>query len=177
MPRPITWWRIYRGKVWHVGWAGDAAACGKEPAGSPEAVGERAPVNARVCPDCVPAVRHLYAVVFAAEQGDPRKPFDPWAAGEALIVDDVVDAEIVCGDCGQVDHEGACLVGALRASFEAARARREATGEEWPCGSCGHPNLDHDIDDQSCTVTDDAFDAVAGEPLGPCDCRGLQPAV
>lgn len=28
---------------------------------------------------------------------------------------------------------------------------------EWPCGSCGHPNLDHDCDDGTCTVSSDAF--------------------
>ena len=56
MPRPITWWRLYRGKVWHVGWAGDAAACGKEPAGSPEAVGERAPGGSMLVLDALSEV-------------------------------------------------------------------------------------------------------------------------
>lgn len=54
------------------------------------------------------------------------KPFDPWAAGEALIA-----AEgILCVTCGRPDHEGRlCAADDL---------------VEWPCGSCGHPNLDHD---------------------------------
>lgn len=115
MTRPITWWRLYRGKVWHVGWSGDAAACGTEPEGSPEYVGERAPVNARTCGDCISTVRHMYALTAAAEEGDPRRTFDPWAAGEALIaaecgpeVDDVVDAVIHCGDCPHVEHAGPC---------------------------------------------------------------------
>ena len=111
MARPVTWWRLWRGKVWHVGWAGDAAACGTEPGAWAERVGERAPVNARVCGDCAAAVRHLYGLVLAAEAGDPRKPFDPWLAGEALIAaedDGVVDAEIHCGDCEHVEHVGLC---------------------------------------------------------------------
>ena len=77
--------------------------------------------------------------------------------------DDVVDAEIVCGACGQPEHEGACSTVDLMAD----------AAVEWPCGSCGHPNSDHDCVDGTCTVTDDAFDAAAGEPLGPCECRGL----
>ena len=120
MSRPVTWWRLWRGKVWHVGWAGDAAAaCGTEPGASAEYVGERAPVNARVCGDCVATVRHLYALVLAAEAGDPRKPFDPWAAGEALIAAE----DILCVTCGRPDHEGR-----LCAADDLA---------EWPCGSCG----------------------------------------
>ncbi len=85
MPRPVQFWRLYRGKVWHLGWAGDAAACGTEPGQSAEYVGERAPVNARVCGDCVSMALHLYALAQAAQMGDPRKTFDPRAAGEALI--------------------------------------------------------------------------------------------
>ena len=88
MPRPASWFRWfrwYRGRVWHVGFAQDAAACGSERPADAETVGERPPVNARVCGDCAAAVRHLYGLVLAAEQGDPRKPFDPWLAGEALI--------------------------------------------------------------------------------------------
>ena len=74
MARPVTWWRLYRGKVWHVGWAGDAAACGTEPGTAAEYVGERAPVNARVCGDCVATALHLYALAQAAQMGDPRTP-------------------------------------------------------------------------------------------------------
>lgn len=151
MPRPVSWFRWYRGRVWHVGFAQDAAACGSERPADAETVGERAPVNARVCGDCAAAVRHLYGLVLAAEAGDPRKPFDPWLAGEALIA----------------AEDGA-----------SARDRRLAAVpdvgvDEWPCGSCGHPNSDHDCVDGTCTVADDAFDAAAGEPLGPCECRGL----
>ena len=110
MPRPVSFYRWYRGKVWHVGFAQDAAACGSERPTDAETVGERAPVNARACGDCAASVRHLYGLVLAAEAGDPRKPFDPWAAGEALMAaeGDVVDAEIHCGDCEHVEHVGLC---------------------------------------------------------------------
>ena len=72
MPRPVSWFRLYRGKVWHVGFAQDAAACGSgRPAGA-ETVGERAPVNARVCGDCVASALHLYGLAQAAQMADPR---------------------------------------------------------------------------------------------------------
>lgn len=168
MPRPVSWFRWYRGRVWHVGFAQDAAACGSERPADAEMVGERAPVNARVCGDCAAAVRHLYGLVLAAEAGDPRKPFDPWLAGEALVGAEggMTDAE------ASPERSTVDLVGALRGAMEAARERRlPDADDEWPCGSCGHPNLDHDYGDGSCTVVDDALDAAAGEPLGPCECR------
>ncbi len=74
MPRPVSWFRWYRGRVWHVGFAQDAAACGSERPTDAETVGERAPVNARVCGDCVATALHLYALAQAAQMGDPRTP-------------------------------------------------------------------------------------------------------
>ena len=38
MSRPISWYRLFRGKVWHVGFAQDAAACGSERPADAEAV-------------------------------------------------------------------------------------------------------------------------------------------
>ena len=79
MARPISFFRWYRGRVWHVGFAQDAAACGSERPADAETVGERAPVNARVCGDCVAGVLHLAALVNQAQLGDPR------SAGRGLI--------------------------------------------------------------------------------------------
>lgn len=130
MSRPVTWWRLYRGKVWHLGWAGDAAACGTEPEGKPEYVGERAPVNARVCGDCVATALHLYAMAQAGQMGDPRsKTVDRWAAGEAILDAErprVGDDEWPCGNCGHAnfDHDcddGTCVV------------TKADTGDQCPC--------------------------------------------
>ena len=109
MARPITWWRLYRGKVWHVGWAGDAAACGTEPGTTAEYVGERAPVNARVCGDCVAMALHLYALAQAAQMGDPRTPERGLIGVPGVplpeVDDGVIDAEIVeCCDCDNPEH-------------------------------------------------------------------------
>ena len=112
MARPVTWWRLWRGKVWHVGWAGDAAACGTEPGAWAERVGERAPVNARVCGDCVAGVLHLAALVNQAQLGDPRSAERGLigVAGAPLPeIDDVVDVEVYCY-CDHPDHGvGPCL--------------------------------------------------------------------
>lgn len=154
MARPVTWWRLYRGKVWHVGWAGDAAACGTEPGKAAEYVGERAPVNARVCGDCVSMALHLYALAQAGQMGDPRTP------ERGLIGVPGAPLPEVGEESQTVD-----LVAALRASVEAARERRMASEvAEWLC-ECGHSNLDHDVDGmQWCRAT------------GECLCPGLKRA-
>lgn len=111
MPRPVSWFRWYRGKVWHVGFAQDAAACGSERPADAETVGERAPVNARVCTDCVAGVQHLAAMVNQAQLGDPRTAGrGPSGEPGAPLpeIDDVVDAEIHCAYCEHVEHVGLC---------------------------------------------------------------------
>lgn len=112
MSRPVSFYRWYRGKVWHVGFAQDAAACGSERPTDAETVGERAPVNARVCGDCVAMALHLYALAQAAQMGDPRTP-ERGLIGVPGVplpeVDDVVDVEVYCY-CDHPDHGvGPCL--------------------------------------------------------------------
>lgn len=174
MPRPVSFYRWYRGKVWHVGFTDDAlAACGKERPADAETVGERAPVNARVCGDCVATSLHLYALAQAGQIGDPRTPerglIGVPGAPLPEIDDGVVDAEVYCGSCDHVEHIGPCTL------VEGNRITKPCdcyvTGE-WRCGSCGHPNLDHDCDDGTCTVTNDD----PGVSWGTCPCRGLKRA-
>lgn len=172
MPSPVSWFRLYRGRVWHVGFAQDAAACGTERPVDAEAVGERAPANARVCGDCVTAALHLYSLAQSAQMGDPRKTFDPWApvaSSQPAVVD-------TCRR-RRGSPSMALSVGALRASMEAARERRlasvpEVEDADWPCGNCGHSSLDHDYDGGSCTVTSDDPAVEWAE----CPCPTLTPA-
>ena len=120
MSRPISFYRWYRGKVWHVGFAQDAAACGSERPADAEAVGERAPANARVCGDCVTASLHLYSLAQSAQMGDPRHPrnreypvpppAEPTDEELALL-----GFDWPCGNCGHssLDHDcdgGSCTV-------------------------------------------------------------------
>lgn len=182
MARPVSWYRVWRGKVWHVGFADDAlAACGYPRPDSAETVGERAPVNARVCGDCVLTALHLYALAQAGQMGDPRKTFDPCAAaGETILAVEGCDEsanQIPADVTSPPPAQTVDLVAALRGSIEAARERRLASDtaepdDEWPCGGCGHPNLDHDCDDGTCTVTNDD----PGVSWAECPCRGLKRA-
>lgn len=120
MSAPVSWFRWYRGKVWHVGFAQDAAACGSERPVDAETVGERAPANARVCGDCVAAALHLYSLAQSAQMGDPRHPrnrkypvpppAEPTDEELALL-----GFDWPCGNCGHssLDHDyddGSCTV-------------------------------------------------------------------
>ena len=112
MPSPVSWFRWYRGRVWHVGFAQDAAACGSERPADAEAVGERAPANARVCGDCVTAALHLYSLAQSAQMGDPRHPRNrKYPVPPPAEPTD----EEPCGNCGHssLDHDyddGSCTV-------------------------------------------------------------------
>ena len=166
MSAPVSWFRWYRGRVWHVGFAQDAAACGSERPADAETVGERAPANARVCGDCVAASLHLYAMAQAGQMGDPRN-----ATVSFTIEPDLTGFKPAVETARQpVD-----LVAALQASMDAARHRRglpRVGDDEWPCGNCGHANLDHDCDDGTCTVTNDD----PGVDWAECPCPTLTPA-
>lgn len=135
MSRPVSWYRRFRGKVWHVGFTDDAlAACGKERPADAETVGERAPVNARVCGDCVAMALHLYALAQAAQMGDPRTPERGLIGvpGAPLPeIDGVVDAE------GDLDSCIVCLHPLDWHSAQGCRGRDEADPLDGPC-SCQH---------------------------------------
>lgn len=111
MPSPISWYRLFRGKVWHVGFAQDAAACGTERPADAEVVGERAPANARVCGDCVTAALHLYSLAQSAQMGDPRHPRNRKPTRSCVLL----GFDWPCGNCGHssLDHDydgGSCTV-------------------------------------------------------------------
>ena len=114
MPSPVSWFRLYRGRVWHVGFAQDAAACGSERPADAEAVGERAPANARVCGDCVTASLHLYSLAQSAQMGDPRSDRRANSIPAIVTLPEVGAADWPCGNCGHLslDHyyDGSCAV-------------------------------------------------------------------
>ena len=162
MSRPVSWFRWYRGKVWHVGFADDAlAACGSERPADAEAVGERAPVNARVCGDCVSMTLHLYALAQAGQMGDPRTPERGLIGVPGAPLPEAEVDQCICGHPG-VDHDGGCEWPGCACSSPPRAPLPDVGDDEWPCGGCGHPNLDHDVDDmQWCRAT------------GECLCPGL----
>ena len=185
MPRPAWWYSLFRGKVWHLGWADAAAACGSERPADAETVGERAPINARVCVDCVASALHLYGLAQAAQRGDPRMVTEK-ASPVALPV-----TKWACGGCGHLNiahwpDSGACSGAADESAPEGwaechCYCLREpdvilpsaTEPDEWPCGSCGHANVDHDCDDGTCWAYEATRESGRDEQ---CECRGLTKA-
>lgn len=72
MPRPIEWYQLYRGKVWHL-MVADAALCGN-PWRDPHAERTQGqpPTNAHICMDCHTQATELRIAAELARQGDPR---------------------------------------------------------------------------------------------------------
>ena len=123
---------MYRGKVWHVALAGDlVAVCGAMAEDSPEMCEGVPPMNARLCEACGTAVEVLGSVVRAVADSDPRRAVpllvpvepEPWHPGGVLLGPAVGVAPALIPDEPVVD-----LAAALRASVEAAQARREDAG-------------------------------------------------
>lgn len=152
--------RLYHGRQWHVArpvldFAAaeesliGAAWCGESwpERGSkqPERLTAAVPRGAMVCTRCVAEVHAYRRVVLGVALTDRRRAMaDLWPT---LLdgYDDVVDIPIVCGACGQPEHEGTCSAVDLAAA----------------------------PDHGTCSVSSDAFDTIGFESLGPCECRGL----
>ena len=97
MSRPVVWFRLWRGKVWHLRDAiSPSALCGVGEPDDSEATAQTPPTRARVCEACVRAARELFFAAADGAAGDPREG-------------DVVDCEIVedaeCGPIGYDDDE------------------------------------------------------------------------
>lgn len=140
----ITTVRMPRGRVWHVQASPAVTWCGTEIDDGPtEQLGAQIPHGARICWRCVVAVNDYRNVVLGVALTD-RRP-------------EIVDAWPTLLDQHADDDE----------------PDLSAPGDdEWPCGRCGHANLDHDCDDGTCTVTNDD----PGVDWGECPCRGLKRA-
>jgi hypothetical protein len=116
--------RLYHGRQWHVArpvldFAGaeealiGAAWCGESwpERGSkqPERLTAAVPRGAMVCTRCVSEVNSYRLVVLGVALADRRRAMaDLWPTLLDGYDDDVVDAEIHCGDCGHVEHVGLC---------------------------------------------------------------------
>lgn len=128
MARPLIWFRLYRGKVWHLRMVGDshalcdAADAPEGPAGVCERVYGPIPENARLCEACGAASDVIADAIRLARQGDPRRLL-PGVVGDLAPTPSasVPDAD---------DRQPVDLVAALKASVEAAHQRRiEAMGD------------------------------------------------
>lgn len=167
MPIVSEFVRLFNGRLWHVArpvlaYAGAeesliaAAFCGEswKVGGNqpPETLTVEIPNGARICTRCVAEVNAYRNQVLEVASTDRRPEIVAWwqTLLDGNVIDDVIDAEIV------EDYDDP--------------AELPAPGDdEWPCGRCGHSNLDHDCDDGTCTVTSDD----PGTDWGECPCRGL----
>lgn len=74
MARPLIWFRLYRGKVWHLKHFGDTSAlCGQADERYSERVAGPVPENARLCEACGAASDAIADAISLARQGDPRR--------------------------------------------------------------------------------------------------------
>lgn len=96
MSRPFMWFRLYRGRVWHVRPGTEAfaelALCGAAPVDTGEEQATRPPRGAKPCPECM-------AVAGSIEEAG-LEALAIWCARHYSPSDDndLVDAEIVDGD-------------------------------------------------------------------------------
>lgn len=128
MTSPLVWFRLYRGKVWHLRSASAMSALCETPdlpsdrADACERVYGPVPENARLCEACGAASDVIADAIRLARQGDPRRLL-PGVVGHLAPTPSasVPDAD---------DRQPVDLAAALKASVEAAYQRRiEAMGD------------------------------------------------
>ena len=79
MASPLIWFRLYRGKVWHLRMVGgshalcDAADAAEGPAAVCERVYGPIPENARLCEACGATSDAIADAIRRAREGDPRR--------------------------------------------------------------------------------------------------------
>ena len=124
MSRPVTWFRLYRGRVWHVragaiGSLVERALCGAEPY-SGEELEDRPPWGGKPCPECVSVARRM--VEAGIEAGAA------WSARQ-YSAEDLVHAEIV--EVEPWDH----LCGSLECDHSCSSEAEHQCGPGCPCGA------------------------------------------
>lgn len=98
-PRLLLWYRLYRGKVWHLRMVSDTfALCGQVDEPGSERVHGPVPENARLCEACGAASDLIAEAIDTARQGDPRRLL-PGVVGDlvgvgAAALQRAVDAEL-----------------------------------------------------------------------------------
>lgn len=179
MARPVTWFRLYRGRVWHVR-PGDTddfatlAMCGQPHAAGEELL-DRPPLGGKPCPECTQAVEQIAETARQAlhEWARRQEPTLDAPVPDDVIEDEILDEDEVLADsgsvcaCGHYDadhdidtHECCAITHVTPDAFSTCTCERfEATAL---CQRCEHPTSAHN-DDDGCTDLDDLGDA--------CECH------
>ena len=91
MARPLIWFRLYRGKVWHLRLVSAMSALCETPdlpyaydhTDACERVYGPVPENARLCEACGAASDAIADAIRLAREGDPRRPL-PGVVGDLV---------------------------------------------------------------------------------------------
>ena len=203
MASHLLWFRLPKGRVWHVACSGALVAlCGQSIPARGERQPKRPPFGARPCPDChlvadearqaiiAAVVSHKGPMVLVGEEGPELFEFKK--PGEVMLT--------------SRENPGVDLVAALRQSVEAIQARRasgfpacedcghtfgnhdslgvcqdvDENGDACECSeylalcSCGHPWALHDVDTGECCFQPDRRVDQADEPKS-CRCEQFRP--
>ncbi len=127
MSSHLLWFRLPKGRVWHVAASGALVAlCGQSIPARGERQPKRPPFGARPCPDCDAvmgeAERAMSAALVAFLPGDIRVN-----EIQAEVTPDLLQQD--ASEAGPKQEAAVDLVAALRASVEAAKARRAEVDE------------------------------------------------
>ena len=128
MASPLIWFRLYRGKVWHLRMVGgshalcDAADAAEGPAAVCERVYGPIPENARLCEACGATSDAIADAIRLAREGDPRRPL-PGVVGDLVGVSGPALHAAVAAELHglpEVPEDLATLAEEVRASRETA---------------------------------------------------------
>ena len=144
MASHLLWFRLPKGRVWHVACSGSLVAlCGQTvPSDRGERQPKRPPFGARPCPDCEAVAVEAQVAIVGARAKLASPPQSRPALGQMPL-------HARFPDCAACEHsfdehgwDGACLEGGP----EGCRC----TEYQAAC-TCGHPWALHDVDSAECT--------------------------
>ena len=128
MTSPLVWFRLYRGKVWHLRLVSAMSALCETPdlpydhTDACERVYGPVPENARLCEACGAASDMIADAIRLAREGDPRRPL-PGVVGDLVGVSGTALHAAVAAELHglpEVPEDLATLAEEVRASRETA---------------------------------------------------------
>ena len=177
MASHLLWFRLPKGRVWHVACSGALVAlCGQSIPARGERQPKRPPFGARPCPDCYGVTTEAVLALSAATESHSPRVYAPDLEPDLLVASqegENPEVELpVCEDCGHPfathDSSGVC---------------RDLTenGDDCECDEylvmcvCGHPWALHDVDTSECCYRDEETAEADAEPV--CGCEQFRPVL
>lgn len=173
MASHLLWYRLPKGRVWHVACSGALVAlCGQSIPARGERQPKRPPFGARPCPDCdnvsaqvefamCDATRVRHEQEHPEDQGPYEHRMTPAQTSEPLIHGLTVTDLPACEDCGHGfgnhDDIGGCKVGVCECDEYLAVCH------------CQHPWALHDVDTGECCYRNEETAEADAEPVCGCE--------